>query len=117
MEKLSTILKRSKNRSLLYSPPENPKLDTETLSILKKKVKANKASPKDYETLDYFISSFGYENFILENLKKYNIHNYEEYIFERRKSFELRNRAVNGPALGVILGTISALERYITNKL
>jgi hypothetical protein len=117
MEKLSTILKRRRNRPPLYSSPENPKLDTEALSVIKKKVKANKASPKDYETLDYFLSSFGYENFILENLKKYNIHNYEEYILERRKSFELRNRAVNGSALGVILGSISALEKYITNKI
>jgi hypothetical protein len=98
---------------------ENPKLDVDTLSILKKKIETNEAKVKDYEILDYFLSSpgFDYKNFILERLKEYNIHSYEEYILERKKSFEFRNRAVNGFALGTILGAISALEKYITNKI
>lgn len=95
----------------------NPKLDIETLSLIKKKIEMNEASSKDYETLDYFLSSFGYKNFILDRLKEYEILSYEEYILERKKSFDLRNRNVNGAALGTILGAISALEKYITNKL
>jgi hypothetical protein len=97
--------------------PQNPKLDVETLSLIKKKIEENEASPEDYKNLDYFLSSFGYKNFILERLKEYHIHSYEEYILERKKSFAFRNRAVNGSALGVIFGAISTLEKYITNKI
>jgi len=96
---------------------QNPKLDIATLSLLKKKIEENKANPEDYKTLDYFLNSFGYESFILDSLKEYNIYSYEEYILEREKSFDLRNRYVNGSVLGIILGAISALEKYITNTI
>lgn len=96
---------------------QNPKLDIETLSLLRRKIEINEASPEDYKILDYFLQVFDYKNFILEKLRKYEIYSYEEYIIERKQRSDLRNKNVNGDMLGIILGAISALEKYITNKL
>ena len=96
---------------------QNPKLDIETLSLFKKKIEINEASPEDYKTLDFFLTSFGVNNFILNQFNEYNIHSYDEFILERKKRFGERNRIVDGILLGKIMGAISALDKYITNRL
>jgi len=112
----SAVEKRSKWYKGESYMPQNPKLDKETLSLLKNKIETNTATKEDYEKLDYFLSPFGVDNFI-EILKENGINSYEEYIIERKKDIEKRNRHANGVVLGSIMGAISALEKYITNKL
>jgi len=96
---------------------QNPKLDIESLSLLKNKIEMNEAKVQDYENLDYFLSSIGNPNYFLNRLKEFNIYSYEEFILERKKPFDKRNRVVDGVLFGTALGSISVLERYVSNKL
>ena len=96
---------------------QNPKLDIITLSLFKKKIQMNTATPDDYKTLDYFLSSFFGNDFLLKKLKENDIYSFEEYIIERTKPISQKNRSVDGVILGTIMGSISVLEKYMSNQI
>jgi hypothetical protein len=96
---------------------QNPKLDNITLSLFKNKMQMNTASVEDYKILDYFLSPYFGDGYILNKLKENKIFSYEEYILERTKPISQKNRAVDGVILGAILGTISVLEKYMSNQI
>ena len=96
---------------------QNPKLDIITLSLFKKKIQMNTATANEYKTLDYFLSSFFGDDFLLKRLKENEIYSYDEYIIERTKPISQKNRAVDGAILGTIMGSISVLEKYMSNQI
>ncbi len=100
-----------------FMTEENPKLEKSFLSLLTKKIMLNSATVEDYRKLDYFLSTFIGKDFILSKLREYDIFSYEEYILERSKPIALKNRAVDGAILGSILGSISVLEKIISNEI
>jgi hypothetical protein len=96
---------------------ENPKLDKATLALLNKKISQNEASVNDYKLLDYYLSSFLGKDYILNKLKENNIYSFEEYILERSRPIGIKNRAVDGAILGSILGSITVLDKFISNEI
>lgn len=98
---------------------ENPKLDLETLQVIRSKVNKNIETIDDYEKLDYWISSIISEKYILNELKKNGFSSYELFNIERehllnnteyRNRNEYLDRLINGTLHGMILGVISSLE-------
>jgi hypothetical protein len=98
--------------------PNNPKLDSEYLEILKKKVDSNRANSAEYKILDDNISSLiGQNNSIIKILNASGFESYDEYINERKKNISERTPEVEGTILGKILGTISAFGKIFTNQI
>lgn len=95
---------------------ENPQLTIESLGILEKKIELNTAMPEDYKRLDGYLTSIGLKPYVIEVLKEYEFNSYEEYILERKKSYELKERITESTILGTILGIISGLKKYIQGK-
>lgn len=95
---------------------QNPRLDIESLVSLEHKIKSNNATPDDYETLDYFISNLGVQDYILNKLKKHGIDSYDMYILKRKDSNDSISISANGILLGTILGAITVLKDYLSKK-
>ncbi len=91
----------------------NPQLDVNILHQLKQKILNNSATAEDYETLDFFLSSIGFKNYILNKLIQNGINSYQEFIDERKKPLGQKNTTVDGVLLGNILGTIPVLLNFI----
>lgn len=96
---------------------ENPKLEKPLLSLLSKKILQNTATADEYKRLEYFLSPFFGKDFLMNRIKEFNIYSFEEYILERSKPIAQKNRAVDGAILGTILGSISVLDKYISNDI
>ena len=95
--------------------PENPTISLPELVELERKIKGNNATQKDYERLEFYLSSAGVEkDFLLNVLKEKNIFSFEEFITERNKPIGRKNQAVDGMLLGYIIGTIGALKEYVS---
>lgn len=95
----------------------NPQIDLEKLNALYKSIECNTATSSDYESLDFLLSSLGLANYILNLLKQNNFDTYESYIIERKKPIGTNNRLVEGMLLGSILGAISAMKDFMSNKI
>jgi histidyl-tRNA synthetase len=97
----------------MMSTIENPKYTTEDLNKLEHKIKENKAEVKDYEYLDNYLSFLGIPNFLLNKLREKNIDGYAEFIYERNLN---SNKSIS-LLVGIALGVVSTLRKYIAGKL
>ena len=97
------------------APEKPPQLSIEALSLIEKKIEVGTVEPEDLEELDRFLSNIGVveKDYILKQLKKYDIYSYEEYILEKKKDYPFKRRVVDGVLNGSIQGVISFLKTYL----
>lgn len=92
----------------------NPKLNQENINNIRAKFERNIATPEDYATLDYFISSLlGIKSYILSKLIKSGILSYEQYIIEREKPSIEKEHLINIDLYGIVMGAITYLDDYL----
>src|ERR1035437_8567688 len=93
---------------------ENPnKLSADTLNKLEQKILSNKIDIEDLKILESFMSSILYENYLLSQFRESGINSFDDFIFEKSKPEEKRNRVVDGYLMGVLTGAINSLKKYI----
>lgn len=97
--------------------PQNIEVTHKYLNNLEKSILSNVAEIKDYEGLeDVIFQYFNFENFISNEMKKYNIYSFEHFINERKTPIEKRNIFVDSTLIGVLTGIISVLRDFIDKK-
>ena len=94
---------------------ENSNLSIEELSLIEGKIESNIAIVSDYEKLDYFLSTIGSPNYLLQRFRKHQINSYEEFIVERKKK-ENKDSAVNGILIRNVFGAINILKSYVLKE-
>ena len=83
------------------------------LEILKDKIESNTAKVNDYKRYEELVDEAGLkENYLEEVLSDYGYENWSEYYRERKKSYKVRDRDVEGALLGIITGlALIAIKR------
>ncbi len=83
---------------------ENPILNLENLSFLKRKIELNDAGTQEFEQLQFFISTIGGEaDFVFRRLQQNNFNSFEEYKLTIQKEPENKNaRAFKAYMLGAL---------------
>jgi hypothetical protein len=95
---------------------ENPYFDIPALNILEQRFIQKLANESDLERLDQFMNGLGFKDYILGKFKSKGILSYEEYIISRNDPNDPNRKVVSNTLLGVILGSINALKKILTNN-
>ena len=95
----------------------NPPLTLAELSLIQSRIESRTESKEDYEKLDYFLSSVGIRLNLLQRFRENGIDSYEQYVVERKKTFETRKMVVDGTLYGVVSGAINFLKNILANKI
>lgn len=91
---------------------ENPVLNLENLSFLKKKIDLNDAGQEEFEKLQFFLNLIGVDTGLLMKELKYNgINSFEEYKLLSQKDPKQKNvRAFKSYALGTMIALQSKIK-------
>lgn len=101
----------------MHNIPENPQLTLARLYELSIKINDNTATVKDYEDLSHFLSSTHSEDFLLNNIKKYDFINFKNFIYYRAQSKKLKHMHFEESfIMGMINQCIKILRDFITVK-
>ena len=95
--------------TLTGSKMENISLNTDDLLSLKKRIEDNTAIVKDYENLDFFLSSINLGGYILQSMKEKGYLNYQNFIDQRNKKTLMKDNASEAFIFGTIMECISLL--------
>lgn len=99
---------------------QNPIFDITQLDLIKNRFLNNIAESKDLEALDYFFSTFGIKDYILNRLKESGISSYELYLQEKKNTLDKnRDKLINITLFSVVIAVITTLTDYFnkSNKL
>jgi len=90
---------------------ENPKLSLKTLNDIEARITNNLESVKDYETIDFFLSSIGLQGTLMGVFMQNGISNYSQYIADKLNPNKPNYRAVSAIS-GYIKGLLNGLKNY-----
>jgi hypothetical protein len=93
---------------------ENPEFNIDALLGIKNRIESKSETIDDYKKLDYFLSSVGLSNFILNNIKEKGFTSYQNYIDTRKSNNPSKDLISESYVYGVIIECLNILMRQIS---
>ncbi len=94
---------------------ENPILSLRTLNDIELRISSNTETIKDYETLDFFLSSIGLAGYLMGVLTRNGYSNYQQYLSDKKNPSRPNLMAINS-IYGNVNGLLIGLKNYAQSK-